>query len=157
MESKVLVISPEATIKIIQDWYRGAEGTPREPHGGSYRTQHPTEKYVVMIVRIDNEDPMDDKTYIAKSMLDLYHKLMIEFEVEKFFKQEIERDKAYIISINVKPSDLFRSFDNEETPGQFRGGGRYLPYLFFATQEDLDHFIQVAQAEVAKIIDKLLI
>ncbi len=143
MESKVLIISPEATIKIIQDWYRNT---------------YPTEKYMVMMTRTAGGGTTDDKTYIIKSSIDLYHTLVAKFDLEDRIKTDIDGIEGDFsipsIVTRVEPSDYFSSWVDEKHPGEYRGGGTYLPYLFFATKGDLDNFIQIGRTEVAKIIDK---
>ncbi len=156
MESsdKVLVLTPEATIKIIQDGYHNS-------------LLH--KSYVVMMARMPGEDPMDDATYIAKSMIDIYNKLVVEFEIEKYIKKDIEKykkvprkitylkDEVYVTETvipGINASEYFYSMANEESPNEYRVAGHHIPYLFFATPEDVKNFVQIATVEVTKLISK---
>ncbi len=73
---RTLTVTPDKTIKIIQDWYR---------------TQYPDDQYVVVMIRTVDDHPLNDKTYIAKSILDIYiyHQLIIDFKLEDQIKDDV--------------------------------------------------------------------
>ena len=142
MESnpKVSVITPETGIKIIQD---------------DYRTKFPQKQYIVIMTH-SMKGSVKEKFYIAESVDDLYHQLMIDFNVEKHIKQTIETTKQIpcLAKSTVEPAYYFKSNINKEFIKEYRCSGFTFPYLIFATKTDMDYFIKFAQTEVSKIIDK---
>ena len=134
MESKpqVLTLSPEGTVAMLQKLL-----------------QEKNKDCMVVMISVDEEEPIFDFTYISNTPLGLYHKIMREYDLENRIKTAIEG-----LNSDINPSKYFKSFYHEEFPTQYRGGSFHYGTIVFASKEDLDQFIAVAQAEVAKVIAK---
>ena len=123
----VLKLTPGTALKIIQDLYR---------------SQYPTEKYVVVMFQGKipkglgrQKRPVQKRTnynefIIAKSLKDLYIRVKDQFQIDKHIMSDINRG----VNIGIKIS-YFRLLDTATAIY-----GDYIPTIYFGTSEDANDF-----------------